>query len=187
MEARSRLLFVCFIVVVTLCVFAPYFIIHAVIASGKVVYHNRVGFPPFSAFVQRRLDHHFGLVERHPLLRSDLPGSPREAELLISIMSWAGADSDEEAERAFAAGIAGLPANLADGLLLQSLRPFDPAAVNNAVSALSTLRVDDKELLFNACLASVGNDEQITRIEWEITRLFAMMIDCPLPAGLTNK
>jgi len=61
------------------------------------------------------------------------------------------------------------------------LKPFDPDAVNRAVSVLSALRAEDKEGLFHACLAAVGADDEITRTEYEILRLFAMMIGCPLP------
>jgi hypothetical protein len=136
-----------------------------------------------TAFVRRRLDHHFGFVEQHPAFRSDLRDSLPEAALLLSIMAWAGADSESAAARAFTAGLAELPANLADGIALRSLKPFDPDEVNHAVSLLSALKVEGKEALFHACLAAVGADDEINRTEYEILRLFALMTDCPLPAG----
>ncbi|MCK5845555.1 MAG: M48 family metalloprotease [Victivallales bacterium] len=139
-----------------------------------------------TAFVRRRLDAYFGFSEIHPASRRDLSSLKLETELLLSIMSWVGADSATSAGRAFAAAAAELPANLADRLSLQSLKPFDSDAANRAVSALSVVRADDKELLFNACFAAVGADDTVSRSEWLLTRLFAMMLGCPLPAAMTD-
>ncbi|NOY75005.1 MAG: M48 family metalloprotease [Kiritimatiellaeota bacterium] len=134
-----------------------------------------------TAFVRRRLDHCFGFVERHPILRSDLRDCSPDAELLISILSWAGADSESLAEKAFSAALTELPEDIADGMSPRSLKPFDPESVNRSVSTLASVKAEDKETLFSACLAAVGSDDEVTRAEYEILRLFAMMIDCPLP------
>jgi len=136
-----------------------------------------------TAFLRRRLDHRFGLAEpaATPIGAKSLAGYAVETETLLSIMSWAGAKIQSDAERAFDAGLAELPAGTAKRLSLQSLKPFDPEAANRAVAELSALRAKDKETLFQACLAAIGEDDKIEPAEWEIIRLFALMIDCPLP------
>ncbi len=134
-----------------------------------------------TAFLKRRLNHYFGMDEQHPMPRRTLRGATREAALLLSVMSWAGAETAKDAEQAFEAGRAELPATTAAAISLDSLNPFDPDEMTRAVSAMASLRADEKSALLNACVAAVGADDFVSETEWEILKLFTLMLGCPLP------
>jgi Zn-dependent protease with chaperone function len=113
--------------------------------------------------------------------RRKLPEVQAEVGLLLSVLAENGQDNVDEAQRAFAAGIARvLPdAGLAYAPPADGVRALDPAW-----PALDALDGAGKSILLEGLVATIGLDGKVTVVESELLRTVCAVLHCPLPPML---
>jgi Zn-dependent protease with chaperone function len=126
------------------------------------------------------LDAAFGRTRKVPPQLYSLKPLRRECAVLLSTLAYLGTENDEEAGRAFA--------QAAEKLLLPSgavrFLPADAcglAAVDAALTRLSTLAPLQKRSVLDACTTCVLADREVTADEAELLRAVADTLGCPMP------
>jgi len=102
----------------------------------------------------------------------------KEVELVLSAMAHAGARSQNDAERAFAAAAEALESS---GLALLAKNQIRVSHLDPALGKLEQLQPLAKARFLKACAASVGHDQKLSAVEMELLRAFADVLDCPIP------
>lgn len=149
---------------------------------GLVLMDNKLTMLEYSltTAVSVILDPFFGLTEKEDVQVATIEQQVNGFGLMLSMLAWGGADDETTAQGAFEEGRKVLPwPNLR--LEFQSLQPFEPDKITQAVLQLSRQFPQRKKHIINACLTTIGADMVIKPVEWDILRAFAMMLDCPLP------
>lgn len=128
--------------------------------------------------ILRHLDTPFGLAKPTKVRLTSLNTLAQESATLLSALAWFGADSAEQAEKAFQAGCLEL------GLLTLRLLPPETASLTGMDKALDRLATTTplvKQKLVAACTAAISVDGAITLEERDALRAVADALECPLP------
>ena len=104
----------------------------------------------------------------------------KEIELVLSVMARAGAQDQSEVEGAFGASMQALESS---GLALLAKDQIRIADLDLALGKLDQLKPLAKYRLLKACAASIWHDQRATAVEVELFRVFAAVLDCPVPLG----
>ena len=104
----------------------------------------------------------------------------KEIELVLSVMARAGAQDQSEVEGAFGASMQALESS---GLALLAKDQIRIADLDLALGKLDQLKPLAKYRLLKACVASIWHDQRATAVEVELFRVFAAVLDCPVPLG----
>ena len=104
----------------------------------------------------------------------------KEIELVLSVMARAGAQDQSEVEGAFGASVQALESS---GLALLAKDQIRIADLDRALGKLDQLKPLAKYRLLKACVASIWHDQRATAVEVELFRVFAAVLDCPVPLG----
>lgn len=134
------------------------------------------------------LIHHLG--SRFDRSKSDAIGSKEisrlasDCQILLSTLAYAGKNHLGEAQRAYAAGIATLPA--LKGLLLLPPTQCGPKALDAAIQNLQRLTPSAKRDFLTSCANCVGSDGSIAQSEAELLRAIADLLGCPMPPLFAN-
>jgi len=104
----------------------------------------------------------------------------KEIELVLSVMARAGAQDQSEVEGAFGASVQALESS---GLALLAKDQIRIADLDLALGKLDQLKPLAKYRLLKACVASIWHDQRATAVEVELFRVFAAVLDCPVPLG----
>lgn len=132
----------------------------------------------------RHLDPVFSRV-RPPKIRYDnIEKLEKHCTVLLAALAYAGAESDAQAQQAFAQGMveldftaAGLPGKRKAALL----------EIDKALAELNSLTPLQKPRLIKACARCVVADEKILAQEVELVRAIADSLDVPLPPRLAGQ
>nr|WP_240457610.1 M48 family metallopeptidase [Halomonas socia] len=118
-------------------------------------------------------------VEGRRARRRDRPLSAlaEPAALLLSSMARAGSDDDDEARRAFTAGVA----KLAPQALDYVPGPTAFGELDMSLDRLQRLSGDGRRRLLAALAGCVEHDGRVSAREAELFRALAEALDCPLP------
>lgn len=137
----------------------------------------------FEWALQRIVFNHLELQPRHHRL-SDLRNWRDECQLLISVLAYAGAKSEQDAQKAFALA--------AETLRLSTLTILSKSAckiprLDAALANLNSIKPLQKPQLLKAMGKCIACDGKITAIEAELFRAIADGLDCPVPPLLISK
>jgi len=101
-----------------------------------------------------------------------------EIELLLSVMTCASDQDQQETEAAFASA-----ADTLDllGLRLVAKNEIRLSNLDQALQKLAHLKPLDKPQLLLACATSAVHDQKLSTVEVELLRAFADVLDCPMP------
>ena len=128
----------------------------------------------------RHLDGQFFKLAPVKTRYSDLGSLKKEIELVLSVMARAGAQDQSEVEGAFGASVQALESS---GLALLAKDQIRIADLDLALGKLDQLKPLAKYRLLKACVASIWHDQRATAVEVELFRVFAAVLDCPVPLG----
>ncbi|WP_067563079.1 M48 family metallopeptidase [Halofilum ochraceum] len=104
-----------------------------------------------------------------------------EAAIVLSLLAHAGGGDRQQRATAYARGVEGLPGGLADTELLQPSE-CSPKLVTRALTVLEAVQPGDKRALLEACTRTISADDHIRASEAELLRMFAALVDTPVPA-----
>ncbi|MGI9285504.1 MAG: M48 family metallopeptidase [Pseudomonadales bacterium] len=126
----------------------------------------------------RHLDPVYSRV-RPPKIRYDnIEKLEKHCAVLLAALAYAGADSETQAQQAFAQGMAELDFASAS---LPGKRKAALREVDEALAKLNSLTPLQKPRLIKACAQCVAADEKILPQEVELVRAVADSLDVPLP------
>ncbi|MFQ5661584.1 MAG: M48 family metallopeptidase [Gammaproteobacteria bacterium] len=115
----------------------------------------------------------------HTKTRYSHPGQLKnEIELILSVMTYAGHQDQNDIEGAFSAATKTLECS---GLQLVEKNEISLSSLDRSLQKLAKLRALAKPQLLKACAASVVHDQKISPVEVELLRAFSDVIDCPMP------
>ncbi len=126
------------------------------------------------------------LLEEHETTsarRGTLAAALPEARALLSLLARVGDGRAAEAERAFAAGVV----QLGGSAQLVPARELSSKRVHAALGALRASPFRVREQVMRAAAACVLADAKVTIDEWELLRVFAAVLECPLPFSMQAK
>ena len=126
----------------------------------------------------RNLDPHFGLRRRPRPRFKALAQVSREAETVMSALSWFGASTADAAAASFEAGRKELGSTT---VTLLPAAEASLAAMDKALDLLAQTTPPVKQLLIAGFTATVMADGTVTTNEAEALRAVADALDCPLP------
>jgi len=115
----------------------------------------------------------------HKKLHDVLP----HTQMLLSLLAYAGANTEVQATEAYARAIAQLPPPILPILPRTQVKLSD---VDTALDALNHLKPLQKPQLLKAMSECVLHDGKITLREAELYRAIADSLDCPIPPLITN-
>ncbi|MDZ7788518.1 MAG: M48 family metallopeptidase [Halofilum sp. (in: g-proteobacteria)] len=104
-----------------------------------------------------------------------------QAVIVLSLLAHAGGGDEEQRATAHARGMEGLPGGAADAELLPTSE-CSPKVVTRALVRLEALQPADKRTLLEACARTISADDHIRASEAELLRMFAALLDTPVPA-----
>jgi hypothetical protein len=111
-------------------------------------------------------------------LRGDL-------RVLLSFLAYAGAQSQDNADGAYAAAAERAPVdNLEPVLARDQLQLKD---LDQALSRLAALKPRFRKGLVEACAAAIVHDQRIRPAEGELLRAVCDALDCPMPPLLPGQ
>lgn len=115
----------------------------------------------------------------HTKVRYTHPGQLKnEIELILSVMSHAGHQDQNDIEEAFSAATKMLEFS---GLRLVKKNVISLADLDRALQKLAQLKPLAKPQLLKACAVSILHDQKISPAEIELLRTFSDVLDCPMP------
>jgi Zn-dependent protease with chaperone function len=130
--------------------------------------------------LRRHLAPHFEDAPAPTVRIHELRGVASSGAALLSVLAYAGADTADEAARAFQRGVKSLRAPSLEFRMVPrsdcTLNVLEIALEKAAESAL-----DVKRRLLHACAETVAADGMIRRHEAELLRAVADTLDCPMP------
>jgi hypothetical protein len=103
-----------------------------------------------------------------------------EVQLVLSAIAYSGAESDREADAAFAAAAARLPESVRS-ITLQPAETIDLVRVDRALQRLDHAAPGVRRRFVDACAHCVAFDGRVLPAEAETLRAVAEALDCPLP------
>lgn len=117
--------------------------------------------------------------EKNP--RRPLKTMTVEARLILAMIAWSGARSEDQAVASFraSAGAAGL-----GNLDFPSRSDCSIPSLERALDSLSLLRFKDRGILLQAAVEGVCEDGMVTLAEVELLRALSSALDCPMPPVL---
>jgi Zn-dependent protease with chaperone function len=113
-----------------------------------------------------------------------LPELKEPLGCLMSCLAYWGADTVEEASRAFAAASTELPSHL--GLRMLPVDSCGLVELGAALDELAAVSFEHRRRILRACVACIGSDRIATVDEAELIRAVADSIDCPVPPILAG-
>jgi len=125
----------------------------------------------------RNLDVHFGRSKPVKVRYHAFTPVFGSLVTVLSTLARAGHDTQEKAERAFKAGLAGADRAMA-------MPPEEQCTLKNFDEALDKLAQASpgiKRRIMQACTACIAADEIVTVRESELLRVIAAVLECPLP------
>lgn len=119
-----------------------------------------------------------------PAPRKKLGSLAGEVRIILAMLAWSGARSEEQAIQSFqaSAGKTGL-----GNLDFPGREDCSVEALDSALDALVGLRFRDRGRLLDAAAEGVCADGQATLAEVELLRALAGALDCPMPPVLPGK
>ncbi len=139
----------------------------------------------FEWLLGRLLVRHVDHIRRGPSKekspRRPLKKMSVEARLILAMIAWSGARSEDQAIASFraSAGAAGL-----GNLDFPSRGDCSIAALDHALDSLALLRYKDRGVVLQAAIEGVCEDGMATRAEVELLRALSSALDCPMPPVL---
>ena len=117
--------------------------------------------------------------EKNP--RRPLKTMAVEARLILAMIAWSGARSEDQAVASFraSAGAAGL-----GNLDFPSRSDCSIPSLERSLDSLSLLRFKDRGILLQAAVEGVCEDGMVTLAEVELLRALSSALDCPMPPVL---
>ena len=107
------------------------------------------------------------------------PGQVKqEIALILSLMAYAGQQSQGDVEKAFDSAAQVL--ELSD-LVLLAENEVSLSRLDLALEKLTRMKPLAKPQLLKACVASIVHDQRISAVEVELLRAFSDVLDCPMP------
>jgi Zn-dependent protease with chaperone function len=101
-----------------------------------------------------------------------------EIALILSVMAYAGQQSQGDVEKAFASAVQVLELN--DVALLPK-DEINLSRLDLALEKLTRLKPLAKPQFLKACVASIVHDQRVSPVEVELLRAFSDVLDCPMP------
>jgi len=108
-----------------------------------------------------------------------------ECETLMSVLAMYGHEREEEARKAFAAGVAKLEPEKALNFRPELVN--DTAHLKKALDKLNHLKPLQKPRLLKAMVACINADGVVTPEEGELLRAVGNLLDCPIPPLLPGQ
>jgi hypothetical protein len=102
----------------------------------------------------------------------------KEIALILSVMAYAGAQNQNDVEKAFDAAVQALQLS---GLALLAKNAISLSSLDLALEKLARLKPLAKPRLLKACVASIVHDQRVAPVEVELLRAFSDVLDCPMP------
>lgn len=138
----------------------------------------------FEFAVLSLLEHALGSVEKREQGAS-LQQINSDCVLALSILAYAGNESDEMAAKAFSLAWQTLELD-GTGQLVEH-KAISLADFSEALARLNALKFRFKARLIEACTAAISADGKVTITEAELLRAIGARIDCPIPPLLPGK
>jgi Zn-dependent protease with chaperone function len=129
------------------------------------------------------LDVHFGLAKPPAVRYRTLSAIARPASVVLSTLAYIGQTKAEDVERAFQAGVAGLP--VATSLVAKEACTL--AALDAALAELAQSSPQVKRDVITAVTRSIAADGRVTLEESELLRVIAAVLGCPIPPMPGNR
>ncbi len=124
------------------------------------------------------LDGHFFKLPRTPA-RYSLPTQVKnEIELILSVMAYAGQETQSGVEKSFASATQTLELSAPALRAVNEIRLSD---LDTALEKLTRLKPMMKLRLLKACVTSIVHDQRVLPVEVELLRAFSDVFDCPMP------
>ena len=101
-----------------------------------------------------------------------------EIALILSVMAYAGQQSQDDVEKAFDSAAQVLELS---GLALLAKNEVSLSKLDLALGKLTRMKPLAKPQLLKACVASIVHDQRVSPIEVELLRAFSNVLDCPMP------
>jgi len=123
----------------------------------------------------------------HKITRNKYRSIPKlKSELLavFGLLAMAGSDDEQEWQIAFDVGIK--HCNLA-GNAFPAADQMSFSVLNKAIQKLRGLVPAKKQTVFKACVEMVLCDDEVTLREYEMIRLMAKALECPLPVSIVGE
>jgi Zn-dependent protease with chaperone function len=115
----------------------------------------------------------------------DVPRLRRDIRVLLSFLAYAGAQSQDNADGAYAAAAERAPVdNLEPVLARDQLQLKD---LDQSLSRLAALKPRFRKGLVEACAAAIVHDQRIRPAEGELLRAVCDALDCPMPPLLPGQ
>jgi Zn-dependent protease with chaperone function len=132
--------------------------------------------------VERQLDRHFGLAAPPRSRHDSLDAVRAEVSAVLATLAWCGADRDDAAAAAFAAGWQALGEEPPAGARSCRLKELD-----RHLDRLAEATPGLKGQILSACTACVAADGYTRLAEAETLRGIADALDCPVPPFLPEE
>ncbi len=146
--------------------------------DAQIRTNGRMSMFEYAARTMLRRELDTGRVSRYGTAK--LARHREEAGIVLSLLAHAGGDRQQRAA-AHARGMEGLPGGPADAELLPPSE-CGPKVVTRALTALEAVQPGDKRALLEACTRTIAADDHIRASEAELLRMFAALLDTPVPA-----
>ena len=102
----------------------------------------------------------------------------KEIALILSVLAYAGHQSQGDVERAFDSAAQALELS---ELTLLAKNEIRMSGLDQALEKLTRLHPLQKPRLLKACVASIVHDQRVSPVEVELLRAFSDALDCPMP------
>ena len=102
----------------------------------------------------------------------------KEIALILSVMAYAGQQSQGDVEKAFESAVQVLGLS---GLVPVAKNDISLSKLDRALGEVSKLKPLTKPRLLKACVASIVHDQLVSPVEVELLRAFSDVLDCPMP------
>lgn len=109
----------------------------------------------------------------------DINGLQTECTGIISCLSHWGSDNENEAQKAFDAGISKF--HIKSKLELSSIETCKLDVLDAALNRFNAASPAIKKLVIRACIACISADGKVTQEEAELVRAVSSSLDCPMP------
>ena len=135
-------------------------------------------------FVVRSLDEHFGLRRRTVRTISDVAKVRADVATVLGRLAWIGHDDPAAAANAYRT--AWRTFGLADPVDLPDRSSLDLNTFGKSLDRLAAASPKIKRSLLQACAAAATADRCVTVDEYELVRVLASVLECPLPPAVAQ-
>ncbi len=128
--------------------------------------------------LSNHLDAHFFEPPHVKAVHSRPEQVKEEIALILSVMAYAGQQSQGDVEKAFESAVQALELS---GLRLVAKNDISLSKLDRALEKATGLKPLAKPRLLKACVASIVHDQVVSPVEVELLRAFSDVLDCPMP------